>query len=62
MGTGSGILGFGLRARVLCPDLAAGGPDALVEGHAEPWPVLGSSDLIPVQLDLSEWGGRPLLF
>jgi hypothetical protein len=41
---------------------AAGGPDALAEGRAEPWPVLGSSDLIPVQLDLSECGGRPLLF
>jgi hypothetical protein len=26
---------------------AAGGPDALVEGRAEPWPVLGSSGLIP---------------
>jgi hypothetical protein len=26
---------------------AAGGPDALVEGCVEPWPVLGSSDLIP---------------
>jgi hypothetical protein len=25
----------------------AGGPDALVEGHAEPRPVLGSSGLIP---------------
>jgi hypothetical protein len=30
------------------PDASpAGGPDALVEGRAEPWPVLGSSDLIP---------------
>jgi hypothetical protein len=48
---------------VVAPDaLAAGGPDALVEGRAEPWPVLGSSGLIPAQLDLSEWGGRPLLF
>jgi hypothetical protein len=47
----------------VAPDAsAAGGPDALVEGHAEPWPVLGSSGLILVQLDLSEWGGRPLLF
>jgi hypothetical protein len=26
---------------------AAGGPDALVEGRAEPWPILGSSGLIP---------------
>jgi hypothetical protein len=41
---------------------AAGGPDALAEGRAEPWPILGSSGLIPAQLDLSEWGGRPLLF
>ena len=33
---------------VAVPDAsAAGGPDALVEGRAEPWPVLGSSDLIP---------------
>jgi hypothetical protein len=48
---------------VVAPDaLAAGGPDALVEGRAEPWPVLGSSGLIPMQLDLSGWGGRPLLF
>jgi hypothetical protein len=47
----------------VAPDAsAAGGPDALVEGRAEPWPVLGSSGLIPMQLDLSEWGGRPLLF
>jgi hypothetical protein len=33
---------------------AAGGPDALVEGRAELWPVLGSSGLIPAQLDPSE--------
>jgi hypothetical protein len=39
-----------------------GDPDALVEGCVEPWPILGSSGLIPVQLDLSEWGGWPLLF
>jgi hypothetical protein len=33
---------------VVAPDAsAAGGPDALVEGRAEPWPVLGSSGLIP---------------
>jgi hypothetical protein len=45
------------------PDaLAAGGPDALVEGRTEPWPVLGSSGLIPVQLNPNEWGGQPLLF
>jgi hypothetical protein len=48
---------------VVVPDASAtGGPDALAEGRAEPWPVLGSSGLIPAQLDLSEWGGRPLLF
>jgi hypothetical protein len=41
---------------------AAGGPDALVEGRAKPWPVLGSSGLIPAQLNPSEWGGPPLLF
>jgi hypothetical protein len=41
---------------------AAGGPDALVEGGAEPWPVLGSSDLIPAQLNPNEWCGQPLLF
>jgi hypothetical protein len=30
------------------PDaLAAGGPDASSDGRAEPWPVLGSSDLTP---------------
>jgi hypothetical protein len=30
------------------PDTStAGGPDALVAGRAEPWPVLGSSGLIP---------------
>jgi hypothetical protein len=27
--------------------LTAGGPDALVEGRAEPRPVLGSGDLVP---------------
>jgi hypothetical protein len=42
--------------------LAAGGPDALVEGRAEPWPVLGSSGLIPAQLNPNEWCGKPLLF
>jgi hypothetical protein len=30
------------------PDaLAAGGPEASVAGHADPWPVVGSSGLIP---------------
>jgi hypothetical protein len=38
------------------------GPDALVEGHVESWPVLGSSGLIPAQLNPNEWGGQPLLF
>jgi hypothetical protein len=34
------------------PDTStAGGPDALVEGGAEPWPVLGSGDLIPTWRD-----------
>jgi hypothetical protein len=41
---------------------AAGGPDALVEGRVKPWPVLGSSGLIPVQLNPNEWCGKPLLF
>jgi hypothetical protein len=40
----------------------AGGLDALVEGHTEPWPVLGSSGLIPTQLNPNEWCGQPLLF
>jgi hypothetical protein len=41
---------------------ATGGPDALVEGHAELWPVLGSSDLIPAQRNPNEWRGQPLRF
>jgi hypothetical protein len=41
---------------------AAGGPDALVEGRAEPWPVLGSSGLTPAQLNPNEWCGQPLWF
>jgi hypothetical protein len=45
------------------PDAStAGGPDASVEGRAEPWPVLGSSSLIPTQLNPNEWCGQPLLF
>jgi hypothetical protein len=40
----------------------AGGPDALVEGHAEPRPVLGSSGLIPAQRNPNEWRGQPLRF
>jgi hypothetical protein len=42
--------------------LAAGGPDSLVEVHAEPWPILGSNDLIPARFNLDEWCGRPLRF
>jgi hypothetical protein len=42
--------------------LAVGGPDALVEVRAEPWPVLGSNSLIPARLNLDEWCGRPLRF
>jgi hypothetical protein len=42
--------------------LAAGGPNALVEVRVEPWPVLGSSGLIPARLNLDEWCGRPLRF
>jgi hypothetical protein len=45
------------------PDASAvGGPDASVEGRAEPLPALGSSGLIPAQLNPNEWGGQPLLF
>jgi hypothetical protein len=38
------------------------GPDALVEGRAEPRPVLGSSDLIPAQRNPNEWHGQPFQF
>jgi hypothetical protein len=40
----------------------AGGPDALVEGRAEPRPVLGSSGLIPAQHNPNEWHGQPFRF
>jgi hypothetical protein len=40
----------------------AGGPDALVEGRAEPRPVLGSGDLIPAWHDPNEWRGQALQF
>jgi hypothetical protein len=41
---------------------AVGGPDALVEGSAEPWPVLGSSGLIPAVLEPRHLGfGTPPL-
>jgi hypothetical protein len=47
---------------VVVPDASTvGGPDASVEGRAEPWPVLGSSGLIPAQLNPNEWCGQPLL-
>jgi hypothetical protein len=41
---------------------AAGGPDALEEGRAEPWPVLGSSDPIPARRNPNEWCGQALRF
>jgi hypothetical protein len=45
------------------PDaLATEGPDASVAGRADPWPVVGSSGLIPTQLNPNEWGGQPLVF
>jgi hypothetical protein len=34
---------------------AAEGPDALVAGRVDPWLVVGSSDLIPMQLNPNEW-------
>jgi hypothetical protein len=40
----------------------AGGPDALVEGCAEPRPVPGGSGLILVQLNPNEWCGQPIRF
>jgi hypothetical protein len=41
---------------------AAGGPDASVEGRAELRPALGSSGLIPTQINPNDWGGQLLLF
>jgi hypothetical protein len=42
----------------VAPDAStAGGPDASVVGRAEPWLILGSSDLIPTQLNPNEWCG-----
>jgi hypothetical protein len=41
---------------------AAEGPEASVVGRADPWPVVGSSDLIPMQLNPNEWGAQPLVF
>jgi hypothetical protein len=40
----------------------AGGPDALEEGRVEPWPVLGSSDLILARRNPNEWCGQALRF
>jgi hypothetical protein len=40
----------------------AGGPDALVEGCAEPWPVPGDSGLIPARLNPNEWCGQSIRF
>jgi hypothetical protein len=40
----------------------AGGPDALVEGHVEPRPILGSSGLIPARHNPNEWRGQPFRF
>jgi hypothetical protein len=42
--------------------LAAEGPNASVTGRADPWPIMGSSGLIPMQLNPNEWGGQPLVF
>jgi hypothetical protein len=45
------------------PDASAvGGPDALVDGRVEPWPILGSNGLNPAQLNPNEWCGQPLRF
>jgi hypothetical protein len=45
------------------PDVStAGGPDALEEGGAEPWPVLGSGDLIPTRRDPNERHAQVLRF
>jgi hypothetical protein len=44
------------------PDASdAEGPNASVTRHADPWPVVGSSGLIPTQLNPNEWGGQPLV-
>ena len=45
------------------PDAStAEGPDASVAGRAEPWSVVGSSGLIPMQLNPNEWEGQQLVF
>jgi hypothetical protein len=47
----------------MVPDAStAGGLDALEEGRAEPWPVLGSGDLIPARRNPTEWCGQALRF
>jgi hypothetical protein len=47
----------------MVPDVStAGGPDALEEGRAEPWPILGSGDLIPARRNPNEWCGQALWF
>jgi hypothetical protein len=47
----------------MVPDASTeGGPNALEEGRAEPWPVLGSGDLIPARRDPNEWCGQALRF
>jgi hypothetical protein len=47
----------------MTPDApTTGGPDALVTRRAEPWPVLGSSGLIPTRLNPNEWCGQSLVF
>jgi hypothetical protein len=49
-------------AEVVLDASTAGCPDALEEGCAEPRPVLGSGDLIPVRRDPNEWCGQALRF
>jgi hypothetical protein len=41
---------------------AAEGPEASVAGRVDPWPIVGSSGLIPTQLNPNEWGGQTLVF
>jgi hypothetical protein len=52
----------GTSTAVVLGASTAEGPDALVEGRAEPWPALGSSGLISAQLNPNEWYGQPLRF
>jgi hypothetical protein len=45
------------------PDaLAVEGPNASAAVRADPWPTVGSSGLIPTQLNPNEWGGQSLVF